>query len=779
MKIFRKFICAIIVIVLAMAFAGCGDDTLQLATPQNVTANNEGVITWNAVENAEYYVLVHNGHNYNIGNITSYKVGSTVNDFTYAVYAGANGYKNSSPSATQTFKGKGVPIIVDPLIEGLTVSVKGNQLVGSGRETSLTATINYPDGNTGKSVVWSIVDGGDYAEIDGNGKFTAKEVTEDHDVTVRATSAENKDKYAELVICVACQPTLTDAMLDELKDNYVSFEGYMDIDLYNFEIFERFVRTVSVYGISTQMNGNIWHASYVDGNSGYSADIHYRNVDGEAQQVALSLMNDEEYYPMTDEKGNTVSWTDAGLYNNFKTLSASDFEFNEKDWRYYYKGGDDDLSQKMVASATPYEFDPARFGLIIDGGDILGIYAESKPSYTVVQGYKSIQKLYSYVNCGEENVEVPVISKFEHNPATTDGGHIDHDILDAAIENMRNLKSYTVDFTLSSHMATGYTIGGFIETVVEDDCYFQPYDMQIINGTEYKTMREDTQYGYHKIDDDTYNSYNYDPETGKNIAARSFDGDMSNAKASFAFASEIFTAWGSATVGGRQAYIYEVNESMCNVASTFYFGVGNDMPLYGLFAMRYDMLADYTPYLVVQDGYIIEAGFFYFLGDMYGEVRIHYTDFNAAQLPEDLSFEGFVPRSAPASWSQLTVIDQTLYGNEEEINAHQYFTKLFGSETVANALPFFGEILGDTFGFALASYRAPGGMSNQVETVILYYDVPLDSDRSIDSSIKSVQIFLENNGFEKNAHGEYVNGMISALPYDSSLDFIIYIWKTV
>lgn len=791
MKIFKKIMCATMAVALSMVFAGCGEgdnpgegkepetpveQSKKLATPQNVTVSDTGLITWGSVENAEYYIVVHNGNKYR-ANTTSYQVGSVINDFTYAVYAVAKqGYENSDVSETKTFKGKGIPVVIDPLIANLTVSVTGKQLVGSGKETRLSATVNFPDGNTNKSVIWSMADGEEYASISDSGLFTANEVTEDHDVTVRATSTDNKDKFAELVICVACQPTITDEMLSGVKDPYLGFEGYTDIDLYTFGLYENFVRTVTLPGISTHMNGERWHASYVDTN-GYTNEIHYKkDENGMAQQVALSLLNDEEYYPMTDERGDAVSWTDAGLYNNFTTLKASDFAFDEDDWRYYYVGGNNDLLQKMVASATPYEFDAKRFGLIIEDGEFLGIYAESNDSYSLVEGYKASQKLYCYINSGEENVTVPEIGKFEHNPGTTDGGHIDHDTLDKAIANMQALKSYTMDVTISSHMASGYVINGYFETVTDGDYYFRPYDVDR-NDQQHPIMKAGQEYGFHKIDDETYNSYNYDAETGRFVASRAFKDDMKNAKASFAFASEIFTMYGEGTFNGDPVKIYYADESMCTVASTFYYGVGNDMPLYGLYAMFYQGLGNYTPFVVVQNDYIVRTGFFYFLGDMYGEVVIDYGDFNTAELPEDVNFDDFVPRTPPASWSELTVIDETLNGNGKEVNALEFFTEMFGEEV--EYLPFFGDEFGDTFGFALATYRAPGGMSNQVPTVVLYYDVPLEADRTIDATIKRAQEFLVRLGFTKNNYGEYVRGNITALPYDSSLDFQIYIWKTV
>ena len=685
MKTLKRLLCAIIIAVFALTFVGCDQaEKPQLASPENVTCNDTGLITWSAVENADYYVVVLNDKNYK-SDTTSYQVGSVVNDFTYAVIAvSETGYKMSEPSETKKFTGKGITAPVNPLIQNLTVSITGNQLVGSGRSTQLTATVNFPDGNTNRDVKWEVVDGQEYGSVNDNGKFTANVVEEDHDVTVRATSTQNTEKYAELVICVACQPTLTDEMLSSVKGDYISFDGYMDIDLYTFGIYERYYMTTNLYGISTQMNGERWHASYID-SYGYTAEINYKNIDGTAQQVALSLLNDEEYFPMTDEAGNPVSWREGGLFNHFPEVEVGDFEFDEEDWRYYYKGSDSGLAQRMVTSASPYDFDAKRFGLIIEDGEFLGIYVESKPTYTVVSGYKAIEKLYSFINSGEENVEVPEIAKFQHNPATVNGGNIDHDSLGEAIKNMQNLSSYKMNLIMSNHMAAGYSVSGYIETVVEGNYYFEPYTTNPY--TYERVMTEGEEFGFHKISDELYNSYNYFKEYDNFIAARAFDGDMENAKASFAFAPEIFTTWGEYVDDddhSKDYKIYFVDESMCLVASTFYYGVGNDMPLYGLFAMEYPYLSLSTPYVVVQNGYITEAYFFYFLGDMYGEIVIEYSDFNTAELPEKVADynweERFTPRTPPTSWDQLFVINETADGEGEEVNATEFLAKLLGSK---------------------------------------------------------------------------------------------------
>ena len=94
-------------------------------------------------------------------------------------------------------------------------------------------------------------------------------------------------------------------------------------------------------------------------------------------------------------------------------------------------------------------------------------------------------------------------------------------------------------------------------------------------------------------------------------------------------------------------------------------------------------------------------------------------------------------------------------------------------------MPFFGEAIGDTFGFGLTTYYRPVGSSIMKEAVVLYYDVPLDTDYTITTSIKAVQDYLKGLGFEQSLtdHTTFIKGDIAVVPVDENLDFMIYVYK--
>ena len=500
--------------------------------------------------------------------------------------------------------------------------------------------------------------------------------------------------------------------------------------------------------------------------------MFFKNHDDVACQVGVSFMNDEEYYPMLDDYGNQVSWDDAGLYNSFVNLSVDDFQFNEDIWRYEYVGSNKAIVDRIIASANPYDFKATNLSLIIEDGEILGIHSKASADYSIVAGYKAMQELFVTVNYGDI-VNVPVISKYSHDDM--------HDELAIAIENMRNLDSYTLDF-MENTVTLGYSAMeiGFTETITATDCYFQPYEVSYdLYGDMVKNYTQGSRYGYKKITDELYNAY-YESGNGY-TASRAYESDFVHAKPTFAFAAEIFREYYIDESDGSITYF--VDPIMSTVASTFYYGVGNDINLYGIFATS-DVLVSFNeqfkPYVVVKDGYIIEAGFYFYVGSIYGIVQIFYSDFNSAVLPED-SNVNFETRYVPTSWSELTIevsADDSL-STEEDVttNALEYLKSFYNDENIDNNLPFFGDVVGDSYGFGLTTMYLPSGGNILLPAVMLYYDVPLDLDYTIDSSIKAVEEFLVSNGFVQNLNGWFQKGDICVAPTDSSLDFVIYIWK--
>ena len=61
-------------------------------------------------------------------------------------------------------------------------------------------------------------------------------------------------------------------------------------------------------------------------------------------------------------------------------------------------------------------------------------------------------------------------------------------------------------------------------------------------------------------------------------------------------------------------------------------------------------------------------------------------------------------------------------------------------------------------------------------SIVFYYDVPLDIDYTIETSLNAVKELLESKGFVRNEYDEYTNGSIVVAPVDNNLDLMIYLW---
>lgn len=760
----KKFLCLFLAVLFTLTLVSCKKETL--ATPVNLQVDETGLVSWSSVQGATEYVVTINDSETHTVNTNIYQVEDITKNFTVFVIAKSNSKKllDSNPSEKITFTAKtNQPIKPEPPVENIEIGIESASEVKSGKTIKLTATVK---GTTDKSVTWDIIEGAEFATIDKDGNLTAKEVTGDKVIKVTATSNKDNKKVATKVITIVAKPTLTSEMLNTLNVDKISFEGYVNISLYTVGLFEKLDSTY-VINIKTAMDGTNWYAEYENGQTGTTQNLYYKNDNGVASQVGVSFKNEEEYYPMLDNFENEISFEDSGLYNVLQNLKVSDFTFNEETWRYEFTGIDKGLPDKVLSASNPYDFDPKGFGLIIEDGEILGIYSMSNDDYGISQGYKAIQELYAFISLGD-SVEVPTISKYSHEEI--------HDDLQIAIDNMASLTNYTLDFKENTviYGTPSPSIIGFTESVCDNICHFRPYTMKLDGSVEY---HKNASYGYSKISDTLYNTY-FEQSDGTYEAVRAYQSSFEQAKPTFDFAAEIFREYYIDQENGTTTYY--VDSVMSAVASTFYYGVGNDINLYGIFATESYTQEQFTPYVVVKDGYIIETGFYFYMGAIYGIVQINYSDFNETVLPADTEIS-FTTREVPTSWSQLSIVvtgdleDTT--ADDYEVNALEYLKTYFDNENIEELMPFFGNPLGDTYGFGMTLIHISNSSNSAKKAIGFYYDVPLDINYSIESSLSAVEEYLKSLGFVENAFGEFKKGDIVVAPTDSDLDLMIYVWK--
>ena len=803
--------------------------------PKNVSVDNDGVVTWDAVDGATGYFVYIDGAD--VGIMTydpTYDLrtveGLNLNENHAVEVEAAVGGKMTAKSSPVTYVPYKEPFDVSKVKLAVAVDVTEikSGATGKNAKATFTATLTGTEKGASKDVEWSIISGSEYAKeskAEGDKFFvTAKDGVEgDKDIVVAAKSVAYPEKTAQKSIAVVSKPNLTQEMIDKAASaTKIGFEGYVQLDVYEIKTGKKGkLETTQTMTVRTAMDEtkNVWYAQYMNGNTGINQSVYAKkDGSGNACEVGVSFMNDEQLYPMKNSDGSTLSWEESGFYNNFKGLSVSDFELDEKTWRYTYKSSVNGLDKvkKMVTSANPYEFDPLSLELIIDGGEIIGISAVAKDSFSVVEGYITVQTLRSVFNTGDDAVDVPTISKFktidEYRNSSDEGDKKIADelgILNEAIGNMQMLKSYDIEYTNTTLTYLGtplVTTSGFDETVTEDYRYYKPCNVTTVNNEERRDYSGYGSYGYKKVYNsdgterkDIYNSF-YDMRDSKEevktdltfVAARAFSDSFENTKASFAFAPEIFTG---ISYTDDDTHIFYASETMCQVATTFYKGLGNDVALYGIFAtvVQNTNGQRITPFLVVEkaDGkyYVSNAMFYYDMGAQTGIIEITYKNYDKATVDRNVEekIKATKTREIPTSWHDVGItVPKTSTEAEKTVPVDEFTESYFKNKLFpirGAELPFFGdkECFGDTYALGMEtmlwfSDRITGARYQQT-VLCFYYDVPLDIDYTITTSLEKARKFLIDSGFEYNSTSDvYKKGNLCIRPVDSSLDLFVYVW---
>ncbi len=829
MKI-KNLICLLLAIVLSVACASCtvyiepnvdssepDASSKTLAAPQGISVSESGVVSWNHVENAEgYYVYVNEIENRTT--VNSYTLDDVYTNSVIYVVAWADGCENSPASQKVNFTAQSRPAKKLEISLECTVDGKQSSTLKSGQVAKFAAKVSGGTESGDEKVIFEVVNDGaatEQSRTSNSIEFKGNDVSGDKVLTVTAVCEADSSVKASKAIIVVAKTELTDAMIKALcgEDEVISFDGFVMIDVYSEtdlgdEVRETLVQSNSVT-MRTAMKTGKWYAEYENANVGVSQQIFFeRDDDGYACESAIDFNNRISRYPLKTADGGKVLWSDAGYFNCFKGLTVADFEFNEQTWRWQYKDKGSELVKNMVASCNPYDFyvdKSGTFELIIDDGEIIGICASSGKDYSIVAGYMTKQRLYVALD-SSKNVEVPEMRGYTSIDDYTDAPtKAEYKKLQTAIANMQNLKSYKTELINISAMQglSSTTVSGYQEIVTDDVCFFRPYNSYATDESDIFT--DENSYGYRVAPEyeNVYNTFYYtEGEEGAYSyqPTRSYAGKVKNSTPSFDFCAEIFN---------RGCYYDEENDltrfiaddAMSNVATLLYSGVGSDINLYGIFAtVAESSTTEFATYVDVQkvngEYYITASGFYYSIDSQgfYGVIDITYSDFNVASISEnDLDrINAFKSKPLPSSWADVNIIAN--YYSEEEtlVPADEYFKDYFFGKGSVPALqgitveeiPFFSSVdaLGDAFGLGMSQKYIKSTASGNVtiDTIKLYYDVPLDIDYTISSSLDTLDVYLKSQGFTKasDGSGEYRKEgcNLVIMPADESLDLFIYIW---
>lgn len=93
----RKLLLGLLMAILVLAFFGCVE-TPKLLAPANLTISSDGLISWDAVDNADGYRITIGDNSYTVA-VTQFQAPDTSSDFNFTVVAIAKGADDSEPSS--------------------------------------------------------------------------------------------------------------------------------------------------------------------------------------------------------------------------------------------------------------------------------------------------------------------------------------------------------------------------------------------------------------------------------------------------------------------------------------------------------------------------------------------------------------------------------------------------------------------------------------------------------------------------------------------------------
>ncbi len=718
--------------------------------------------------------------------------------------------QTESPIESESESESGSHPIPTPPIADVKVALSCDVTeIKSGSSATFNAVVTGLNDGEDDGVSWTITEGSEFASINANGVLTASEVDGDKIVKIRATSAARGDVYGEKTMTIVAKSKLTQSMLDAVAKDTAAFVGYMQLDVYDTKLGDKDKLNSTYYtSVKTAMDGEKWYAEYDNASVGITQGLYVKKVREDnvdyAMEVGVSLKNEERYYSVNNDLGEKLTWAESGYYNNFKGLRVSDFTFNAENWRWEYSGADARLKNRMTSSANPYDFEPQNLQLLIDDGEIMGFYSLGADDYAIVSGYITVPKLFVAIDVSE-NVSVSSVGRYKDAEEYAEGSDERAALLAlrSAKEKMKTLERYNTRLIniQYSNVAQTMSYTGYDETITPDALYYRPFSVLKYGAEDQQIVYDrNSDYGYRNVRNGLYNMFNENiPDGIGNVdenqktysASRAYTGSVNDVRPSFDFSEAIFTQFAKekdSDGADTGYYIFYSDSIMSQVATTFYRGVGNDISLYGILATEGQLAnnVSFTPYVRVSpDGYITESGFYYVISIYFvGVVEITYSDFNdeakatlSSETQADLS--SVATREVPTSWNEVSIITNSDTGATQV--ADEYFNFYFGIDGISDEIPFLGvtECIGDTFGLGMGQY-CKGSDGRQKKAITLYYDVPLDLDYTIDSSLKSIDEYLVKSGFVANLFGEYEKTVgakkIVVKPVDSSLDLFVYIW---
>lgn len=603
---------------------------------------------------------------------------------------------------------------------------------------------------------------------------------------------------------------LTSAMLQEIGNESITIKGSLTDYYVNFHDADQ--NTEHAYGMTVEMAADIWKGSWYseEDDTNVITDTYRKSAqDGLRDQNGNKGHGLEKLYIDKDNKVSSTLvkdyvsvptlWESQHLWNHLGQLNVNKFKYDLENDLYEYSvdyTNEDDLylMTYLSFSLTPMLSDTLdKIYLKIEDGRITKLLAQTEILYygadtqedADAMSYTSLEITFSKI--GTTEVSEPEVYEAPEQA----------ELLVKALNEMKSLRNYTFnlvdtqtyapsgdsgDYELTSATTSNeplfarlakknkkpvnYTSStgtvGLVGKVTEDAVLFAETGLYsyTMDGKPYHTEYS----GYKKIDENTYDYFEYDYKNKALTGQRQYQGTFFDSLPNFEFSPNIFTLDGAITKKGKIQYTFKINDSAITREVALQLAV-YDFAKDGA-ASTYSTLR----VTVDEDGHLVKVVFPYSINSAtyLGYYTVTYSKFNTTTLDDD-TFEGYVPRVLRTSWSQFTTkyYSETPGTATHEENTDVVLKTIYGDNLTDFVSPtIFSNVFGDCLYGPFFDWKEKGTDADGNKIYTGYMNINTRSDKfdensqvtNYDEIISALREALEKEGFKYSVENSDTTG---------------------
>ena len=557
----------------------------------------------------------------------------------------------------------------------------------------------------------------------------------DTNITITAIAIADESVFKSKTITVKAPiiagqvGELTNSVLAEVANSNITFSGTVT-DYYN-DLNNSFNSSVQQYDSLVMMSDGRWFGSWnVKGKTSDIVEDNYRrgdtdglrdqygNIGHALERLYIDINNQVASEVVKDYMSVPAIWEAQHLWNHLGNLVVTNFVYDVEDEVYTYTANQNDMDALYLMTYLSYCLTPMlsdtlnSISFTIVDGHITKVTARTEILYYGSETSEDADAMsYTEVELIPSNIGTTVV------PNPTPYATPEHaDLLNTAINNMKNLTNYTYqandtttyapsgdagDYEISSasvasdktakyrvmDKVNSSTILNAVQNyqssvgTVGEVGYVTSDAILIAKTGKYSYSLDDKLYhteysGYKQNTDGTYDEFEYNTSLKALNGTRKVKGTLADILPDFNFSADIFSFVGTSGSGENKLYIFELK------ATDVTREVAMNISMHS-YAEDAEKSTNSTLTLkVTEAGYIVNSTYAYNLsGVYYGNISTTYGAFGTTTLPED-TFGNYIPRVWRTTWDQYICkyYQPTHTGNSYEENAQVAFDAIFGND---------------------------------------------------------------------------------------------------